>query len=77
MEPYQAWLVEEVAGHYWSLRAVPLCWQLEKVGMIVEGLRVRHTSPPDHGITGDLLEVGGPVPVWVEVYMTFAVAVEA
>ena len=76
MEPYQAWVVEEVAGHYWSLRAVPLYWRLEKVEMIVDLLRVLHTSPPDHGITGDLLEVGGLVPVWVEVYRTFAVAVE-
>ena len=76
MEACQAWFAEEVAGHYLSLRAVQLCWQLAKVEMIVEPLRVLHTSPPDHEIAGDLVEVGVPVPVWVEVCRTFAAAVE-
>ena len=44
--------------------------------MVVDSPRVLHTSPPDHEIIGDL-PVGGPVPVWVEAYKTFAVAEEA
>ena len=45
--------------------------------MIVGSLRVLHTSLPDHETIEDLLEAGGPVPVRVAVYKTFAVVVEA